>query len=231
MIRSMPHAARRRAISCLLTLGTWLGTWLVSGPVLAQGSKDFNAALVRLQQGSAPVPAGRLVVSASRARLEATELPDGYFIIDGVGLSAIFVKPSAGTYMDARRSSRLTQWFVPVAADDPCPQWQAMARIASEPDRGAWRCEQSGETTIDGRHVIGYRVMAGSAQQALAWVDPTLSFPVRIELGDGTAFAVDAVRERPQAPDLTQIPSGFRKFDPQALIERIKQSDVWVEAQ
>jgi hypothetical protein len=26
-----------------------------------------------------------------------------------------------------------------------------------------------------------------------------------------------------------EIPAGFRKVDPQALIERIKQSDVWVE--
>jgi hypothetical protein len=229
MIRLMPHATRYRAISCLLALGTWFGTWLAAGPILAEGAKDFDAELVRLELGSAPVPAGRLAVSASRARLEVTELADGYFIIDGAEPSAAFVKPASGTYMDARRSSRLTQWFVPVAAADPCLQWQAMARIAGEPDRGAWRCEQGGETTIDGRHVIGYRAMAGTEQQALAWVDPALAFPLRIELGDGTVFAVDVVRERPQAPDLTQIPSGFRKFDPQALIERIKQSDVWVD--
>jgi hypothetical protein len=211
----------------LLALGTW--TWLTAGPTLAQDARDFDADLVRLQQESAPAPAGRLFVSASRARLELTELPDGYFVIDSAASSATFVKPASGTYMEARRSSRLTQWFVPVDPADPCPRWQAMARIAGEPDRGAWHCEQDGQKTIGERHVIGYRAIAGAEQQFLAWVDPSLAFPVRIELGDGTAFALDAVKERPQAPNLTQIPSGFRKFDPQALIERIKQSDVWVE--
>ena len=84
---------------------------------------------------------------------------------------------------------------------------------------------------IGERRVIVYRAMAGAEQRFLAWVDQSLAFPVRIELGDGTVFALDAVNEQPQAPNLTRIPSGFRKFDPQALIERIKQSDVWVEAQ
>jgi hypothetical protein len=203
---------------------------LLANPGLAEERRDFDADLVRWQQGSTPVPAGRLSVSACRARLDVSELPDGYFIIDNAGPSVTLVKPGSATYMDARRSSRLTQWFVPVDPVDPCPQWQAMARIAGEPGRGAWHCEQDGETTIGGRHLISYRAMAGSEQQFLAWVDPALAFPVRIALGDGTAFAIDAVRQRPQAPDLMQIPSGFRKFDPLALIERIKQSDVWVDA-
>jgi len=225
MIRSMPHVARRRTVSSLLALGAWL----IASPSLAQETKDFDADLLRWQQGSTPVPAGQLAVSAGRARLDLPELPDGYFIIDGAGPSATFVKPGSATYMDARGSSRLTQWFVPVNPADPCPQWQAMAHMAGEPDRGAWHCEQHGERTIDGRHAIGYRAMAGAKRQFLAWVDPALAFPVRIELGDGTMFAVAALKERPQASNLTQIPAGFRKFDPQALIERIKQSDVWVE--
>ncbi|WP_407154046.1 hypothetical protein [Bradyrhizobium sp. STM 3557] len=220
----MPHAARRRSISYLLAIGAWL----MASSSLPQESKDFDADLLRWQQGSTPMPAGRLTVSAGRARLDLSDLPDGYFIIDGAGPSATFVKPGSAIYMEARQSSRLTQWFVPVHPADPCPQWQAMARIAGEPDHGSWHCEQDGEAVIGGRHVIGYRAMTGTERQFLAWIDPTLSFPVRIELGDGAVFAIDAVKERPQPPELTQIPSGFRKFDPQALIERIKQSDVWV---
>ncbi len=225
MIQLMPHAARSRAIACLLALGAAI----VAGLSLAQGGKDFDGDVVRIQQGRPAVPAGRLSVSGGRARLDVTELPDGYFLIDGAGPSAIFVKPASGTYMDARRSSRLTQWFVPVDPADPCQRWQAMARLAGEPDRGDWHCERGGETMVDGRDVIGYRVLAGSEQQLLAWVDPVLGFPLRIALGDGTVFAVDAVKQRPQARELAQVPDGFRKFDPQALIERIKQSDVWVD--
>ena len=35
--------------------------------------------------------------------------------------------------------------------------------------------------------------------------------------------------EGPQSASLFEIPAGYRKFDPQALIEIIKQSDVWVD--
>jgi hypothetical protein len=46
---------------------------------------------------------------------------------------------------------------------------------------------------------------------------------------DGTKIELDSVREASQPAGLFEIPADFRKFDPQQLIERIKQSDVWVE--
>jgi PAS domain-containing protein len=199
------------------------------GPVLAQSPKDIAASLMRRQEGSAPTAIGRLWISADKMRLEVAELPDGYFLIDGAGPSATFVKPAARAYMDARRSSRLTQWFVPVDPADPCRQWQAMARLAGEPDHGDWRCERIGQEVVDGRDAIIYRAVSGSEQQFLGWVDPVLEFPLRIELGDGIVFAVEAIREQPQAAEFIQVPAGFHKFDPQALIERIKQSDVWID--
>jgi hypothetical protein len=104
-----------------------------------------------------------------------------------------------------------------------------MARLAGEPDRGDWHCARDGEAVIDGRNAIVYRAMVGSEQQVVASIDPTLGFPLRIELGDGTVFAIEAVMQQPVKSDLTQIPAGFRKFDPQTLIKRIKQSDVWVD--
>jgi hypothetical protein len=36
-------------------------------------------------------------------------------------------------------------------------------------------------------------------------------------------------RANPVGLDLFEVPSGLRKFDPEALIKRIKQSDVWVD--
>jgi hypothetical protein len=222
----MPDAARFLAICCLPALGVWFA----ADPLGAQGATNFSADLIRLQQGVPAVPAGRLAVSGGRARIDVPELPDGYFIIDAAEPSAIFVRAASSIYMDARRSSRLTRWFVPVDTADPCPRWQAMARLAGEPDRGGWHCEREGEAVIDGRNTMVYRAMVGSEQQFVASIDPTLGFPLRIELGDGTAFAVEAVTQQPLKSELTQIPAGFRKFDPQALIKRIKQSDVWVDA-
>jgi hypothetical protein len=46
---------------------------------------------------------------------------------------------------------------------------------------------------------------------------------------DGTTIAVENIHEEPQPAHLFEIPPGFHKFDPQALIKRIKQSDVWVD--
>ena len=44
----------------------------------------------------------------------------------------------------------------------------------------------------------------------------------------GTLIAADHIRDEPQPAHLFEIPAGIRKFDPQALIRRIQQSDVWV---
>jgi len=42
------------------------------------------------------------------------------------------------------------------------------------------------------------------------------------------SITADNVRDGPQPAQLFELPSDFRKFDPQTLIQRIKQSDVWV---
>ncbi|CCE06477.1 Gamma-glutamyl phosphate reductase (GPR) (Glutamate-5-semialdehyde dehydrogenase) (Glutamyl-gamma-semialdehyde dehydrogenase) (GSA dehydrogenase) (fragment) [Bradyrhizobium sp. STM 3843] len=43
-------------------------------------------------------------------------------------------------------------------------------------------------------------------------------------------YTVEALREEAQAVDLFDLPAGLRKFDPAALLERVRLSDVWVEA-
>jgi hypothetical protein len=227
MVMSSIRLARRRTISCLLALGALL----IASPALAQSSRSVVADVVRLQEGMAPITVGRLWIAAGRARLQLAELSDGYFIIDidGTEPSATFVNLAARTYMDARRSSRLTQWFVPVDPADPCRQWQAMARLAGEPDHGSWHCERIGERRAGGHDAFAVRATAGFEPQFVGWVDPELDFPVRVELGDGTTFAVEAIREERQAPEFLRVPSDFHKFDPLVLIERIRQSDVWVD--
>jgi hypothetical protein len=225
MISQNIPSGRRRVIFSLLTLCALMAV----GPVLAQDGKGLTANLVRLQDGAAPVPVGRLWLSANRMRLELAALPDGYFIIDGAGPSASYVRPATNVYMDARQSSPLTRWFVPLNPAEPCRQWQAMARLAGEPDQNDFQCERIGEEIIDGRAVIVYRAVAGE-QKTLGWVDPALGLAVRIKLADGTTFAVEAMTEQLVPADLLQVPARFRKFDPAALIELIKQSDVWVDA-
>ena len=41
-------------------------------------------------------------------------------------------------------------------------------------------------------------------------------------------ITAEHIRDEPQPAQTFEIPAGMRKFDPEALIQRIKQSDVWV---
>jgi hypothetical protein len=132
--------------------------------------------------------------------------------------------------MDAAQSSLLTQLLVPVDPNDPCRQWQAMAAISgAAANGGQWRCEWLGAAKIDGRDTVRYRATSPQNQSSESWIDRRLGFPIRLKLADGTRIDLANIRQGPQAADLFEIPADYRKFDPRQLIERIKQSDVWVD--
>jgi hypothetical protein len=198
---------------------------VLSGSVAAQ-AQQFSADIVR-QRGAAATPAGRLRVLDDKVRIETSELADGFFLVDGTKPSAYFVRPAAGIYMDAWRSSELTRLFITVDPDQPCRRWQAMAHLAGLAEQGDWRCEQTGEEEIDGRRMGVFHAVSGSVQ-IFAWIDRARKFPLRIETEDGTVIALEQIKDEPQAASLFEPPSNFRKFSPEALIEQIKQSDVWV---
>jgi hypothetical protein len=211
----------------------WLGLLAVAGfllcDVAAARAQQFSADLVVLpHDGAAATPAGKLQVSDDRVRLETPELADGFFLIDGARPTAYFVRPAARVFMDARQSSRLTRMFVPVEPDNPCRQWQAMATLSGMPGQGDWRCERTGEEMIGGQSTIGYRAVPASGPEFLGWIDPMRKFPLRIKMEDGAIVTAENIRDEPQPAQSFEIPAGLRKFDPQALIQRIKQSDVWV---
>ena len=199
------------------------------GGVAAAGAQQFSADLV-VTHGEAPASAGKLRVRDGKVRLETPDLADGFFLIDGARPNAMFVRPASRIFMEARQSSRLTQLFVPVDPADPCAQWQAMAKVAGVPEQGAWHCERVGEESIGGRDATIVRAVSSPGLDLVGWVDPVLKFPLRIKTADGAIFTAENLREEPQPAEAFVIPAGFRKFDPQALIQQIKQSDVWVEA-
>ena len=209
----------------------WFGLLALIGSVLAgtvaAQAQQFSADLVSAQDNAAAVPAGRVRVLGDKVRLETSEIPDGFFLIDVAKPAAYFVRPRARVFMDARQSSRLARIFVTVDPDDPCRQWQAMAQQAGL-DEQSLRCERIGEEMIGGRNTIAYRAISASGRQFSGWIDRERRFPLRLKTEDGTIIAAEHVLDEPQPAELFQMPLGFRKFDPQQLIDRIKQSDVWV---
>jgi hypothetical protein len=161
-------------------------------------------------------------------RIETSDARDGFFLVEKD--AAYFVVPARRMFMDAKQSSRLTQSFVPVDPNDPCAAWQRMAEIAGAADQGSpWRCDRVGAEMVDGRDTMKYRMTAPRQPPSDRWIDPRLGFPIRVQAEDGSTAAIENLQEGPQPLGLFVIPGDYRKFDPEQLIEHIKQSDVWVE--
>jgi hypothetical protein len=209
-----------------LALGTAL--WLVAS-ALAAPAQQFSADLIRTDAGGAdPRPAGKLNVLNKNVRIETSDVPDGFFLVLGNADAAYFVRPAQRIFMNAKESSLLTQLLVAVDPNDPCRQWQAAARIAGANQSRQWRCERSGDD-MDQQRTIKYQAISPQGRRYFGWIDPQLRFPVRLQSEDGAVVDLVNIREALQPESLFVVPAGYRKFDPQRLIDRLKQSDVWVE--
>jgi len=206
-----------RLVCAVLLLGGF-------APAMAQ---QFSSDIVTTRD-NVSAPAGRLWVRDASVRIETPELPNGFFLVDSAKPSAYFVRPATRVYMDARQSSRLTQLFVPVDPSEPCRSWQTMAQLAGVAGQGEWRCERTGREEIKGRSAEVFRVTTSESCGFVAWLDPERRFPLRITTADGAVIALEHIREEPQSTSLFELPPNLRKFDPATLVERIKQSDVWV---
>lgn len=201
-----------------------------STPASAQ---QFSADILRASSvqvtNSGSGASGKVYVSNAKVRIETSDFPGDFFLIDGEKGSAYLVKPSSRIFMEAKQSSPLTRLLVGVGPEDPCRQWQSMAKIAGMSEQGdPWHCERIGQEQIGDRATTGYRAHA-PGQDLVGWIDADLRFPLKIEEGKTVAVVLANVHESSQPASLFEIPSSFRKFDPRDLIERIKQSDVWVE--
>jgi hypothetical protein len=219
MLASMRKVRWRRLV--LAALAGWPGL-AASGVATAQ-AQPFSADIIA-RHDDVSAPAGRLSVLDSRVRIEVAEHPDGFFLVDTTKPSAAFVRPDARLYMEARQSSRLTRLFVPVDPDAPCRQWQAMARLAGVTGPGDWRCERAS----DGHNTVVFRAVPGEGEVFFGWIDRERQFPLQIRTGDGVLFKLERIKDEPQPASSFELPASYKKFSPEALIERIKQSDVWV---
>jgi hypothetical protein len=220
---SAPKALPARAPLAIATIAALLATGA------ATSAQQFSAKLSR-RDADGRITEGRLSVAGDKIRIEAPDLPSGFFIVRRDAKAVYFVQPDRGVFMDARQSSVLTEILVPVEAEAPCRQWQAMAEISGSADGGAaWRCDRIGAETRDGRATVRYGMTSPRGLHYSGWIDPRLRFMVRIEADDGTTTELSDVREAPQPDSAFEIPARLRKFDPLKLMELMKHSDVWVD--
>ena len=72
------------------------------------------------------------------------------------------------------------------------------------------------------------KVVSGAGQETVGWIDRELKFPLQIETEDGAVIALASIKDGPSPASSFDIPAKFRRFSLDALMERTKQSDVWV---
>jgi HPt (histidine-containing phosphotransfer) domain-containing protein len=209
-----------------------LALGITSAGAFAQAAHagEFSADIVsRDAAGTVTGAVAKLYVRNHLVRIETPEVSAGFLLINGDAGTAQFVRPAQQLFMQARQSSRLTQIFVPVDTKDPCQQWHAAASTAGVAGAaGEWRCERLEEEIIDGRRAVQFRVSSPPSISSRRWIDSDLEFPVKLLATDGTTIALEHIMVEAQPAGRFAIPPGFRNFDPQALLERVKHSDVWV---
>jgi hypothetical protein len=222
------HWLGRTTIRLLLVFVILAGFGL---PGTLAAAQQFTADLVGtgVVSRTAQSP-GKIYVSNNKVRLEMPDFPGGLFLLDVTAHTAYFVKPAQRVVMDAKQSTWLTQILVPVDPDDPCKEWQVMAEIAGATDRGGqWRCNRLGPDNAGGRNTIKFRAISPQGNPYYCRIDPQLRFAVSIQREDGSTIDLENFQEGAPPEDSFEIPANFSKFDPHQLIDRVKQSDVWVE--
>jgi hypothetical protein len=204
---------------------------LVSAGASAQSAPpEFSADIVSRDAAGALVGAtAKLRVADRKTRIDVPDAPGGFFVSDADSGTALFVRSVQHIFLDARQSTPLTRIFVRVDPLEPCRQWQAAADLAGVAGSGDWRCERMERAIVNDHETVEYRLTAPGQRPSYGWVEPTLHFPVKWQAPDGGSIALENIRIEAQPAGLFSIPSDYRKLDPQALLERIKHSDVWAE--
>jgi hypothetical protein len=216
---------------CSVTLCLALGQVSAFASAQPAAALEFSADIVsRGSAGLAMGPSARLFVASGKVRIDTPTAAAGYFLVDGEKRSALFVCPAQRVFMDAKQSTLLTQIFIRVDPKNPCPQWQAAAKNAGAPSTNdRWRCERNQASTVEEQGAIGYRVVSADQKESQLWIDADLGFPVKLLETDGTTITLEHIRVEQQPANLFALPPDYRKSDPQALIDRIRHSDVWAD--
>ena len=209
----------------MTALRLWIALAIVFFTLSAQGfespANEFSADIVsRDGHGQSAATVARLYASRGKVRIEAADAPDGFFLIDQDAASALWVRPAHRIYMNARQSSPLTQIFVPVDAANPCPQWRS-AFVNALDGKGVdhWRCESLQQ--------VKFRVVTVDQSADQRIIDAKLQFPVKVISADGSSLTLEHIHLASQSAELFVVPHDYQAFDPHALVERIKRSDVW----
>ena len=213
-----------KGVACSMLV--WANTVVFATQLLAAQTPDFSAEIVTHDASGAVIEAAaRLYVSRGKVRIDPPGSAADYFLVDTKSTNALFVRPAQHIYMDARQSSRLTQLFLPSDPNRPCDLWQIAAKHAgTQGVQDKWSCER-----VSAGRNVGYIVGSTPENSTQRWIDPELSFPVKVRTADGTTLELQHIKREPQPADLFVVPPGYQKTAPRTPNRRMKPGGgLWV---
>jgi hypothetical protein len=183
-------------------------------------AQQFSADMVTAAQAQGDRPAQKVYVSDGKVRMEGGNMRGGAVIADANAKTTIVLMPQQKAYMDMSQMGKMGQMMaralMPVDPNNPCPQWQEMAKEAGRNNAnngGNWTCKRVGTETINGRSTIKFEADAANGERHFAWVDPKLRFLVKSQNGEGRGMELKNIQEGPQQASLFEIPAGYQKMD------------------
>ena len=192
-----------------------LGLAVLAGPAAAQ---QFSADMVT--SGGHEGKPGKIYVSGDKVRMDNGH---GAMIADGKADKTYVLMPEQKMYMDMpAKGGQMTQIFMPVDVQNPCPQWQKI--MSKDKDNAITSCKRVGEEQVNGRNAVKYQATGNDGKVHYAWLDTKLRFLVKTQDPDGNGMQLQNIKEGTQAASLFELPSDYRKFDMQQMMQQRMQS-------
>lgn len=207
----------KRGVVILPLLALALALGLTDAPARAQ---QFSAdMIVTGGHSQASEQPRKLYVSNGKMRMETGGRSGGVMLSDATAKTAVMLMPQMKAYLDIGKMGMVSQAFMAVDPENPCPQWQEIAK-SFDKKNVTWTCKRVGQETVNGRATLKYQANSSEGEQAYAWIDPKLKFLVKSEDGKGRGMELRNIQEGAQPANLFEIPAGYRKLDAQMMMQQ-----------
>ncbi len=189
---------------------------VIAVPAAAQ---QFSADLVAAGREDSP---GKIYVSDGKVRMERVSGGPGTMLVDSHANTAFVLMPQQKMYVDVGSRGGMAQVFRPVAPNNPCPQWQEIAKQMQK-DAADWSCKRVGSETVNGRSTVKYQASSSQSQTEYIWIDTSLKYMVKSEDGKGQGMELRNIKEGAQPASLFEIPAGYQKADMSQMMQQMMQ--------
>jgi hypothetical protein len=203
----------KRGLVVLPLLALILALGLAAAPARAQ---QFSADMIVVGSGQSSEQPRKIYVSNGKMRFETGGRAGGIMLTDATAKTAVMLMPQMKAYLDMGKMGMVSQAFMSVDPENPCPQWQEIAKNFDKKDV-TWTCKRVGQETVNGRSTLKYQASSNTGEQAYAWVDPKLKFLVKSQDKEGRGMELKNIQEGAQPASLFEVPADYKKLDAQMM--------------